>query len=165
MSIRVENGVPRPSSLPPLPADWSVEWGSFQSPDGKCAIYETCLHRNDWSSPRALIVLHGYGEHLGRYYHLPAFLKSQFDSIWLMDIRGHGRSEGARGHVDRFDAFVDDFEAFILRVDEKLKAKFGKSELFVLGHSFGGHILIRTLLLKQDLPIRAAIASAPFLKI
>lgn len=126
-------------------------------------LFGLIQHREPWKSPRALIVLHGMGEHCGRYFQLPKYLGEEVDAVFAYDHRGHGRSEGLRGHVERFDELVDDAALAIRRLDERLKTRFGQSEIHLLGHSLGGHVALRTLLEHPDLPIRSAIVSAPFL--
>jgi acylglycerol lipase len=53
--------------------------------------------------PKASIVLvHGYGEHAGRYRHVIEALVARGYGVHALDHRGHGESEGARAHVERF---------------------------------------------------------------
>ncbi|MCM2323047.1 MAG: lysophospholipase [Oligoflexia bacterium] len=113
--------------------------------------------------PRVLVVSHGLGEHGGRYLHLPHFLAGAVDAVFCVDHRGHGRSEGLRGHVDRFDSYCDDLGLAIRRVAERYGS--GGAEIHVLGHSLGGLIALRTLLNEPELPVRSLILSAPLLGI
>lgn len=85
--------------------------------------------------PCAEVVLaHGYGEHSGRYLHVAEALYGAGCSVRALDHRGHGRSEGVRAHVERFQDFVDDLAAFI----ERVRAETPGLPLFLLGHSMGG---------------------------
>ena len=64
---------------------------------------DLCLH--DWSTgdPKAAVALfHGYGEHAARYAHVAHAFNARGISVVAADLRGHGRSEGTRGHVERF---------------------------------------------------------------
>jgi alpha-beta hydrolase superfamily lysophospholipase len=124
----------------------------------------TC-HPTEWKSPKALVILHGMGEHGGRYMHFPYYLKDDVGAVFCLDHRGHGRSEGLRGHVARFDQFCDDAALAIRRVDEILRKRFGRSEIHLLGHSLGGLIALRTILLHPTLPLRSVTVSAPLLGI
>jgi alpha-beta hydrolase superfamily lysophospholipase len=105
------------------------------------------------------------GEHGGRYLHFPHYLKDSVENVYVADHRGHGRSEGTRGHADRFDDLVDDAAVAIRRLDEKLKKKYGKSEIHLFGHSLGGHLAIRVAALHPTLPLASVTISAPFLAI
>jgi alpha-beta hydrolase superfamily lysophospholipase len=47
----------------------------------------------------AILLVHGHGEHSGRYAALPAQFVPRGYAVWAYDLRGHGRSSGQRGHV------------------------------------------------------------------
>lgn len=90
----------------------------------------------------AVIVAHGYGEHGGRYGNLVERIVPRGFAVYALDHRGHGRSEGPRGHADRFAEFVADLHALRVRVEEEHRGK----PLFLIGHSMGGLIAARYLL-------------------
>lgn len=152
----------QPIGFPGIPAGWESEAVSFSSPDGLhlfCAV-----HRNSKKpGPRALVIIHGHGEHGGRYAHFPHYLSNTVDAIYCPDLRGHGRSEGLRGDVERFDQLAEDAAAVIREIEAQIRKRHGKAEIHLLGHSLGGHIALRTLFLNTDLPIASASVSAPFL--
>lgn len=79
-----------------------------------------------------LILVHGALEHGGRYEHVAPWFAAQGFAVWAMDHRGHGRSEGPRMYVNRFDDYVEDLRALVQRATEK----YGRPVL--LGHSMGG---------------------------
>src|SRR5205807_10470574 len=58
-----------------------------------------------------LALLHGYGDHCGRYLHLFKWLAERGVACHAIDFRGHGRSEGKRGFVRRWEEFLDDADA------------------------------------------------------
>ena len=153
----------QPKSFPGLPNGWTTEWETFPAADGKLQLFLVSHHPEKWTSPRALIILHGLGEHGGRYLHFPHFLESEVGSVFMLDHRGHGRSEGIRGHAENFDTFADDAAAAIRRVDELLRKRFGRSEIHLFAHSMGGLVALRTLLLHPGLPIESASICAPLL--
>jgi len=159
----IYNGWLQPTGFPSLPQGWNSQWDTFPSSCGKLKLFSVVHHHEPWENHRALVVLHGQGEHSGRYLHFPHYLQNQVDSIFCMDHRGHGRSEGGRGHADHFDLYVDDAAQFIEKVDQSLKKRFGKSEIHLLGHSMGGLIALRLSFLYPDLPIVSSIISAPLL--
>ena len=153
-----------PEGFPELPQDWLNDFELFSSSDGSVQLFAQLFRPKRWTGPdahRALVVLHGQGEHGGRYVHLPHFLKDTVGSIYCLDHRGHGLSKGKRGHIDHFDIYADDADLAINRFYEYLLERFGKAEIHVLGHSMGGQILARTLLKYPELPVASATMSAP----
>jgi alpha-beta hydrolase superfamily lysophospholipase len=113
---------------------------------------------------RALVVLHGQGEHSGRYIHWPHFLKDDVGSIYLIDHRGHGHSTGIRGHVEDFDCYADDAAAAVRRYYNYLMQKHGKAEIHLIGHSMGGLIAMRAAL-RYNLPVQSLVLSAPMVEL
>jgi alpha-beta hydrolase superfamily lysophospholipase len=88
------------------------------------------------AAPRAtVIVLHGGGDHSGRYPAITtALVRAGFQAA-LLDLRGHGQSDGRRWYVDAFSDYLADVDAFVakLRGDGVAQGK-----LFVVAHSMGG---------------------------
>jgi len=164
---KVYQGALQPKSFPGLPENWTSEWETFPSSDGALQLFAVTHHPVAWAKEpqgfKALIVIHGLGEHGGRYLHLPHFLKSAVDCVFCLDLRGHGRSEGLRGHVERFDLHAEDVALAIYRLEDHLTKRFGKAEIHLFGHSMGGLIALRTLFLQPNLPIKSATVSAPLL--
>ena len=61
------------------------------------------------TSPRAVVCLvHGLGEHTGRYAHVAAALNDAGYAVLGFDLRGHGKSEGLRGHTPSYETLMDD---------------------------------------------------------
>jgi acylglycerol lipase len=84
----------------------------------------------------AVIISHGLGEHSGRYKELAQeFGKADF-AVFALDHRGHGQSEGKRGHIMAFDEYLTDLDTFRRKVEER----FSDLPRFLLGHSMGGLI-------------------------
>lgn len=156
---------PSPKGFPEFPADWTSEWETFQSADGSSKLFSTLHHRREWTEPSALLVMHGLHEHGGRYSHFPHYVKDVVQAVSCLDHRGHGRSEGLRGHVDRFDRFTDDALVAVRRLDEALRARFGSSEIHLFAHSMGCLVALRLLLQNPSLPIRSVTLAAPLLGI
>ncbi len=85
--------------------------------------------------PRAtVLVLHGGGDHSGRYPALTDALVRARMQVALVDLRGHGQSDGRRWHVDGFQDNVADLDAFVAKLSQDGVAR---DRLFVLGHSHG----------------------------
>ena len=86
-----------------------------------------------------MIITHGLGEHSGRYANVVGLLLPMGISVWIPDHRGHGRSEGKRGHVLSFHQYLTDLRAMIELAGE---GKAGDCKIFLLGHSLGGLIAL-----------------------
>ncbi|MFP6656016.1 MAG: alpha/beta fold hydrolase, partial [Myxococcota bacterium] len=93
-----------------------------------------------WRPPsptRVMVLVHGYAEHTGRYDEMAMYFAERDFSVCAYDQAGHGRTVGARGHVDRFDRLVDD-------LDEFLQCQ-GRDHpglpVTLVGHSMGGLVV------------------------
>jgi len=95
----------------------------------------------------AVQILHGYGEHSGRYKELARFLTSKNLAVFAHDHLGHGQSDGLRTHVDSFYEYIygsrNVFEKILLEIEPD-------TPLFLLGHSMGSIIALNYLLLYQE---------------
>ncbi len=95
--------------------------------------------RRRWvgESPRAAaLLLHGMGEHSGRYEHVGARLVARGFDVVAIDHRGHGWSGGRRGHIGSFDEFLDDVE------DQMAEVRRLGLPVVLIGHSMGGLIAL-----------------------
>jgi alpha-beta hydrolase superfamily lysophospholipase len=89
--------------------------------------------RDDAAEPLAdVVIAHGYAEHSGRYSYVTDRLTSAGFTVWALDHRGHGQSEGVRGDIGSWPSAVSDLD---LVVD---LAEAGGRPVFLLGHSLGG---------------------------
>lgn len=98
------------------------------------------LFRRSWlprTSERIVILVHGYGEHSGRYEHTASDLARAGFEVHAYDQQGHGRSGGTRCHVRRFEHLVDDLEGFVAAV----RAERPPLPVVVVGHSIGGLVV------------------------
>ncbi len=107
-----------------------------------------------------LLFAHGLGSHSGRYGNIVNCLVPRGLAVYGFDQIGHGKSEGARGMVERFGDFTDTLAIYY---DMVHRWQPGKS-IFLFGHSAGGLIAIAHLLDHQT-QYQGAILSAPALKI
>lgn len=87
----------------------------------------------------AMVLVHGLGEHVGRYEALAMRLAAEGYAVHGYDQRGHGRAEGARAQVDRFEQLVDDLGEVVARV----RADHPDLPLVLFGHSLGGVVALR----------------------
>ena len=114
-----------------------------------------------------VVVSHGFGEYSGRYGHLIRALNGQGYSVVAPDHRGHGRSEGVRFRIGRFDDFVDDLD-LVLDVARETAERRGTGDRppFLFGHSMGGLIATRYVLSLADQgDLAGLILSSPALQL
>lgn len=110
---------------------------------------------------RALLVLvHGFGEHGGRYEPVAHALVTQGISVAVPDLRGHGRSEGPRGDSPAVQRYMDDCE---LMTQQVFLPASGQARYAVYGHSFGGLLAILWAL-KGPAALRRAAIQSPLLE-
>ena len=107
-----------------------------------------------------VIIVHGFGEHSGRYAALTDHLVRNRYSITAYDHRGHGLSDGLPGHVDRFDEYEDDLDKVVASV----RARGQNRNLFLIGHSMGGLVSLRYLA-QKGAGIAAGVMSAPLIEL
>lgn len=109
-------------------------------------------------TPLGVIALvHGLGEHSNRYgYLVDYFLARQF-AVYAYDLRGHGKSSGRAGHIDRWSDHSDDLENFLAAVFEENT----HAPIFLYGHSMGGQISLDYLTQRGNSKLKAAVISAP----
>lgn len=100
------------------------------------------MFAKEWApetDPKALIVLiHGLGEHIGRYEHVARAFTSDGYIMRGFDLRGHGQSEGPRGHADSYDQISLDIDQFI----QNARAVHPGLPVFLYGHSLGGALVL-----------------------
>jgi acylglycerol lipase len=105
-----------------------------------------------------LVIVHGYAEHKGRYRGLVGELVAAGYQCHLLDLRGHGRSGGRRGHVARFEEYRTDLERFLVEV----RTFATPAPLLLLGHSLGGLITLDFVLHHPEV-FDSLTVSSPFL--
>lgn len=131
--------------------------GGFTTNDGLTLFYQGWQPED---TVRAVVCLvHGLGEHSGRYARYAALLCMHGFAVISFDLRGHGRSMGQRGHFPTFNIALDDISLF----EKKALALYPGKPLFLYGHSLGGNFVINYSLRRHS-SVAGVIASAPFLK-
>ena len=121
----------------------------------------TTIRVRSWTSQstqdgRGVLLIHGLGEHSGRYRHVARrFVEAGFPCFGF-DLRGHGASKGLRGHADSIDQLHDDLA--------EIKSHFAKvCKRFVLyGHSLGGNLALHHFL-KRDQDWDGVVLTSPFI--
>lgn len=108
------------------------------------------LHSQAWvpdGTPRAVVALvHGVGEHCGRYMNVVRPLVDDGYAVYSFDQRGHGRSPGRRVHIDRWTEYRDDLSAFLGTVRTAQPG----APVIVYGHSMGSLVVLDYLLQKPS---------------
>ncbi|MGB1042706.1 MAG: lysophospholipase [Tenacibaculum sp.] len=107
-----------------------------------------------------VIIVHGMGEHSGRYHHVAKKLTDNNFGVIAFDHFGHGKTTGKRGHNPGYDTVLES----ISRLIDKAKETFGGKPMFLYGHSMGGNAVINYVLRKNNI-LSGVIATSPFLKL
>jgi acylglycerol lipase len=101
----------------------------------------------DGASARAVVVIvHGAGEHSGRYQHVAERLTTEGYAVYALDHRGHGRSEGPRALIDRVDRAVSDIDGLVTMA----RGAYPELPAFMLAHSMGGTFGVQYALAHQQ---------------
>lgn len=130
--------------------------GTFDGYEGLQLYYQKWQPENETKAVIALI--HGFGEHSGRYMNVINHLLPLGFAVYSFDHRGHGRSPGKRGHIMDWNEFREDVRLFI----EYIRGAEENKPLFLYGHSMGGLIVLNYTLHFPD-GLRGVIASGPAL--
>ncbi|GEL26863.1 lysophospholipase [Pseudonocardia sulfidoxydans NBRC 16205] len=107
---------------------------------------------------RIVVLVHGYGEHIGRYTNMARELVSNEIVVYGMDHQGHGCSDGERVLYSDIDSNVSDIDTLV----DRSRAEFGSLPLVIIGHSLGGMMTARYM---QVFPgkVQGAVLSSPVL--
>ena len=111
-------------------------------------------------SNEVILLIHGLGEHSGRYLNFIQEFNIRNISIFTIDTRGHGRSEGKRGHSPFYGQLMSDIHSFVQHVTDKTPNR----NHFLYGHSMGGNLVINYSLQKDE-KINGIIATSPSIKL
>ncbi len=107
-----------------------------------------------------IILIHGMGEHFGRYKHVIDFFIGIQYAVVTMDYRGNGTSQGKRGHITSYQQLMDDTDLLVKKAQEL----FTGLPLIMYGHSLGGNIAANYVLRRQP-PFKGLIVTAPYFKL
>jgi lysophospholipase len=110
-----------------------------------------------------LSIVHGYGDHSGRYAHFMQWMAVRGVACDAVDLRGQGTADGRRGFVRRWDEYLDDLRTFLsVPSPPQLRA----IPRFILGHSHGGLVVAAAAEagLLDSAGIRGVVLTSPFLQ-
>lgn len=123
-------------------------------------VRDTRIYYQGWlpeADPKAvLLVVHGLAEHSGRYMNLVNHLVPTGYAVYGMDHIGHGKSDGIKVYVERFEDFTDSLKTYF---DEVRAWQPGKP-VFLVGHSMGG-LIAAAFLLDHQSELAGAVLSGP----
>lgn len=128
--------------------------GHFAGARGADIYYQGWLPDGD--AVGILLVVHGLGEHSGRYMNVVDYFAPRGYAIYALDHLGHGKSAGEREFIDRFGDFTDTLATFYRMVAGWQPGK----PIFLLGHSMGG-LIATYYLLDHQADFAGAVISAP----
>lgn len=132
--------------------------GIFRGVRDKNIYYQAYLPKSDIKG--SIIIVHGLGEHSGRYDNVVKFLVPKGFAIYGFDLLGHGKSEGQREFVEKYE----DFTETLTNYKNKVKSWQPEKPLFLLGHSMGG-LIAAEYLIDHSNEFEGAIISAPLITI
>lgn len=116
-------------------------------------------YRRSWipAEPGRLVVItHDLGGHSGRYERVGEWLATQGCAVHALDLRGHGRSQGERGHVEGFEDYAADLRAFL----EIVRHEHPGQRVTLMGQGAGA-LVVTSLLCASPKPADAAVLVAP----
>ena len=132
--------------------------GNFKGAENANIYYQAWLPESDVKA--VLLIVHGLGEYSGRYMNVVNYFVPLGYAVYGLDHIGHGKSDGIREYVNKFDDYTDTLNIYYKMVTGLQPDK----PVFLLGHSLGG--LISTYyLLDHQTDFKGAIISAPAIKI
>lgn len=113
-------------------------------------------------NPTAVISLvHGFGEHIGRYAGMMDHLGEHGIATAALDLRGHGRSGGTRGVSRDYENMRSDVDV----LTDKTREEFPDLPHFLFGHSMGGGLVLNYVLKRGAKALSGVIATAPMLRL
>lgn len=124
--------------------------------DGLTLYGQSWLPDNEMSC--ILCVVHGLGDHSGRYVHFARFMNIQKYGVFTMDLRGHGRSEGKKGHTTNYGYLLSDVEQLLIET----RLRYQEMPIILFGHSLGANIVANFILRHKSKEITGIILSAPW---
>jgi acylglycerol lipase len=135
--------------------------GILKRTEGYVSIDNHQIFFQEWSPDQKLIarvlLVHGLGEHSSRYGHVADFFTNAGFSITAMDLLGHGKSEGQRGHAESYEDYCNIVDYFL----KDLSIRKPELPLFLYGHSMGGLIALYYVLNRKPILLKGVISSSP----
>ncbi len=130
----------------------------FMLPNYKEHSIFACEWKPETPGKGVVALLHGHGEHSGRYQHVADFYTNNGFAVISFDLFGHGKSGGQRGHLPEDNAYFSSIENML----SYASSQYPNLPVFLRGHSLGG-MLVLWYALDRKPKINGIISSAPLL--
>lgn len=134
--------------------EFYIQSGSSEQIYGKCWI-------PDQSPVAVMAVLHGFADHTGRYEDFAQSFTGYRIAVIGLDLPGHGRSSGRRGHVRGLSYILNHIHQLMLEA----RRRFIDLPIFLYGHCMGGNFILNYALRHSSREIRGVIVSSPWIGI
>ncbi|MBD3375056.1 alpha/beta fold hydrolase [candidate division KSB1 bacterium] len=138
--------------------------------------YESRIYESTWMSGQRLLhfsrtwmpqgnpkgvicLIHGLGEHIGRYHHVADFFNRNSFALAGFDLPGHGLSEGRRGHIKSYIALQNTIDQYL----QRLHKQYPDTPIILWGHSMGGNLALNYVL-QNPKGVSAALITSPWLR-
>ncbi len=121
------------------------------------------LFGQSWTGdqPRAIIChIHGQSDHSSRFEHVAKFFVDNGINFYTVDLIGHGKSDGARGHVLKFYEYIETVEL----LHDEVRKIYKDLPIFIYGHSMGGNISINHSFYTTE-KIKGYIITSPWIRL
>jgi alpha-beta hydrolase superfamily lysophospholipase len=122
------------------------------------------LYSQAWDPPTfqkaAVCLVHGIGEHSGRYQHIAEAFNQAGFSMLSFDHRGHGKSPGKRGHIPDYETLLDDISIALETTQERNPGL----PVFLYGNSMGGSLVLNYALRRKP-QLNGVICTSPWIKL
>jgi acylglycerol lipase len=133
--------------------------GTLTGPRGSRIYTQAWLPDSATAAKAVLLIVHGLGEHSGRYGNVVNYFLPRGYALYALDHYGHGRSEGQREYVERFSDYTGTLKIYF---DQVRAAQPGRP-IFLVGHSLGG-LISAVYLLDHQAGLAGAVLSGPAVK-
>lgn len=120
---------------------------------------QTWTPDNQQNIEAVICLVHGLGEHSGRYEHVAQFFTDNNIVVTAIDLNGHGKTEGTRGDTLSYNLLLDQVDDLVKQATQQ----FPNKPIFIYGHSMGGNIVIAHALQRKP-AVKGFIVTAPFLE-
>ena len=127
-------------------------------------VREANIYYQSWlpeNKPKAaLLIVHGLAEHSDRYENVVNHFVPLGYAVYGIDHLGHGKSDGTRVYVERFDDYTNTLKIYF----DKVRGSQPGKPIFLVGHSMGG-LISAVYLLDHQAELAGAVLSGPAVKI
>ena len=132
--------------------------GYIQSQDKLQLFYQHWLPESAMKAQ--VFLIHGFSEHSGRYSQWAKKFVNHNIGVFAMDLRGHGKSDGQRGHTPSFGHMLNDVERFIsqFRSNQDIPG-------ILYGQSLGGNLVLNYSLNNNTKLVHGIISTSPWLRL